>query len=73
MIINPKDMENYNFNSVGDEIGNAYDEGYKQGSQETAKDFYEFTKAWFGEDEDNDYFEELKIKAMGYGLNIKEN
>lgn len=33
-----QNKENYNFNSVGDEIGNAFNEGYKQGSQETAKD-----------------------------------
>lgn len=36
MIINPKDMENYNFNSVGDEIAEAFDEGYKHGVREFA-------------------------------------
>lgn len=43
-----QNKENYNFNSVGDEIGNAYNEGYKQGVEE----FADFIKSQMGIDRD---------------------
>lgn len=59
MIINPQDMENYNFNGVGDEIGNAFEEGYKQGSQATAKDILNGLECFLWETAINDtkYFD----------------
>ena len=49
-----QNKENYNFNSVGDEIANAFDEGYKQGSQETAKDILNGLECFFWETAIND-------------------
>ena len=40
--------------------------------KETAEKFYEFAKAWFGDDEQNDYFVEVKNFAKQFGVEIKE-
>ena len=52
-------------------IGKLKDE-YVRGSKETAEKFYEFAKAWFGDDEQNDYFVEVKNLAKSLGVEIKE-
>ena len=77
MIIDPRDMENYNFNGVGDEIAEAYNEGYKQGCQETAKDILNGLECFLWETAINDtkYFElysrlvkkfiRLSVKGIG--------
>lgn len=39
-----QNKENYNFNSVGDDIADAFDEGYKQGVEE----FADFIKSQMG-------------------------
>lgn len=43
-----QNKENYNFNSVGDEIADAFDEGYKQGVEE----FADFIKSQMGIERD---------------------
>ena len=54
-----QDKENYSFDSVGDEIGEAFDEGYKQGCQETAKDILNGLECFLWEKAINDtkYFD----------------
>lgn len=49
-----QDKRDYNFNSVGTDLGNAFDEGYKQGSQETAKDILNGLECFFWETAIND-------------------
>ena len=44
----------------------------QQSSKETAEKFYEFAKAWFGDDEQNDYFVEVKNFAKQLGVEIKD-
>lgn len=78
-----QNKENYNFNGVGDEIGDAFDEGYKQGSQETAKDILNGLEWFFWENAINDtkyfdFYENLyrdikDIFKNKYGIDIKEN
>jgi hypothetical protein len=43
-----QNKENYNFNSVGDEIADAFNEGYKQGVEE----FADFIKSQMGIERD---------------------
>lgn len=54
-----QDKRDYNFNSVGDDMENAFDEGYNQGSQETAKDILNGLEWFFWETAINDtkYFD----------------
>lgn len=54
-----QDKRDYNFNSVGTDLGDAYDAGYKQGSQETAKDILNGLECFFWETAINDtkYFD----------------
>ena len=60
-----------------EEIKNIEKKYYKkvvipQARKETAEKFYEFAKAWFEYDEQNDYFEEVKELAKQFGVEIKE-
>ena len=54
-----QDKENYSFNIAADVTVNAFDEGYKQGSKETAKSILNEIECFFWETAINDtkYFD----------------
>ena len=53
-----EDIETFNFDKAGTDLGNAYDEGYKQGSKHTAREFAEIIKT--------EIFSILKCKNTGF-------
>lgn len=65
-----EDIETFNFDKAGTDLGNAYDEGYKQGRRHAAKEIINEIKAFIYNDDN--LMERINIIAKQYEVDVEE-